>query len=67
MKTQCLQTNKMQHYYGKESALEAGWVRKREALIKKFNLHERREKMRLRHICKRSTQSRSKLSADISH
>jgi len=34
MKTQCLQTNKMQHYCGKESAWEVGWVWKRVALIK---------------------------------
>ncbi len=34
MKTQCLQTSKMQHYCGKESAGEVGWGRKRLALIK---------------------------------
>ncbi len=44
MKTQCLQTNKTQHYCGKENAWEAGWVRRRIALIK--NLIYARKKRR---------------------
>ncbi len=34
MKTQCLQTNEIQHCLGKESALEAGGIVERVALIK---------------------------------
>jgi hypothetical protein len=34
MKTQCLQTNKMQHYMGKENAGVEGGVRVELALIK---------------------------------
>jgi len=43
MKTQCLQTNKMQHYCGKENAWEAGWVRKKVALIKSL-IYARRKR-----------------------
>jgi hypothetical protein len=34
MKTQCLQTNEMQHYFRKENASVAGWGREKVALIK---------------------------------
>jgi len=34
LKARCLQTNKTQHNCGKESAWEAGWIKKRVALIK---------------------------------
>jgi len=34
MKTQCLQTNEMQHYLGKENALGVGGGVERVALIK---------------------------------
>ncbi len=44
LKTKCLQTNKMHHYCGMENAWEAGWVRKRVALIK--NLIYARKKRR---------------------
>jgi len=49
MKTQCLQTNEMQHYCGKENAWGARWVRKEVALIKSL-IYARRKNMRLRRV-----------------
>jgi len=40
LKTECLQTNKTQHYLGKENALEAGGVGERVGINLKFNLLE---------------------------
>ncbi len=54
MKTQCLQTNKMQHYCGKENAWVAGWVRKEVALINSF-IYAREKKTRLKRVWIRST------------
>ena len=42
MKTQCLQTNEMQHCLGKESALGDGGVEK-EVLIKSLNYVRQKE------------------------
>jgi len=49
MKTQFLQTNKTQHYCGKENALGVGWVRKEVALIKSL-IYARRKKTRWRGV-----------------
>ncbi len=40
MKTQCLQTNEMQHYLGKENALGARGGVERVALIKSLRLRK---------------------------
>ncbi len=43
MKTQCLQTNEMQHYFRKENASVAGWGREKVALIKSLITWDRKE------------------------
>jgi len=55
MKTQCLQTNKVQHSFGKEKLELLDEKRKMLALIK--GLIYARGKMRLGHNKKRSTKS----------
>jgi len=44
MKTQCFQTNEIQHCLGKESAWEAGWGRERVALVKSFIMQDRKRR-----------------------
>jgi len=53
-KTQCLQTNKTQHYCGKKNSWGAWWVRKEVALIKSL-IYVREKKTRLRRVWIRST------------
>jgi len=55
MKTQCLQTNEIQHYCRKENAREAGQGRERVVLIKslvmrdrKYTLEARLQKIKLK-------------------
>ncbi len=40
MKTQCLQTNEIQHYLGKENPRVADEIRERVGVNQKFNLHK---------------------------
>jgi len=53
METDCLQTNKTQHYLGKENAWEAGGVGERVGVNLKFNL-QKIEKTQLRCLFKGS-------------